>query len=456
MADSYDVVVIGGGPGGVAAAIRAKQLGAEVALIEDGQWGGLCLNLACVPTKLLARAADAALALQQGQVSGLEAPNVSLDFGKLMAQRQELVGYLSMGTKGLAGSNKMKLIEGRGKLAGPNTVVCGDQTLTAKSIIVATGMDWDKPAVPGADLPGLINSSEFQFLDDAPKRTLILGGEPWGLELAQVLIAAGGEATVAEPAKSILPDEDDEIRQRMRTLLNQPGMTLLYSAELASLSRAGSAYEATLTVAGAEQKVTVDQVVYFNRKVNLDGLGLDTVGLTDLSVNEFQETSVKGIYAIGDVTQPFARLSHMSSAQGVVAAENALGAARSINPNAVPRVVYTRPQMGAVGLTEDQAEEAGYDVITGEVPLGVNPMAMIQGQTGGMIKVVGEEKYGELLGVHVVGPNATEIIGQGALAIQMEATLEELARCVFPHPTISESLADAARDALGWAIYLPK
>jgi dihydrolipoamide dehydrogenase len=197
-------------------------------------------------------------------------------------------------------------------------------------------------------------------------------------------------------------------------------------------------------------------VVYASRRPALKDLGLETVGLKDLAVDQFQATKVKGVFAIGDVSGG-TMLSHLASAQGLAAAENALkGGQAAVNPRAVPRVIYTRPQVAAVGLTEAAAKEAGYDVVTGLVPLGVNAMAMIQGQAEGVIKVVGEAKYGELLGVHLIGPTATELIGLASLAIQMEATLEDLARAVLPHPTIAESLADAARAALGRAVYLPK
>ena len=277
------------------------------------------------------------------------------------------------------------------------------------------------------------------------------------MEMAQFITTAGFQATVVEESREILPGEDSEICQRLRRVISDTyPVSFMTSAKVAKVAAKGGRLEVSLAVKGQGEVVTVDRIVYFDRRPKLDGIGLETVGLKDLAVDEYLATPVDGIWALGDVIGTGPELSHRASFMGVLATENIFGAKKKYNPNVIPRVVYTNPQMAAVGLTEEQAEDLDYDVLTGEVPLGVSPMAMIQGQSTGMIKVVGEAKYGELLGVHLVCPFASELISAGTLAIQMEATLEELASSCMPHPTIAEYLTDAAREALGRAIYLPK
>jgi dihydrolipoamide dehydrogenase len=352
-------------------------------------------------------------------------------------------------------SNGIKLFTGEGRLAGPGRVRVGSEVLEAKSIIISSGNRWVRPDIPGGDMDKVLNSTEFLTQEKLPQKVVFLGGGPWQLELAQFLVAAGKEAVVVEQARNVLPGEDSDISQRLRSIINQGPLKIMNQAKVVSLAAKGAGLEAKLEVKGESQTLLCDQVVYLSREPALENLGLDTVGLNDLSVDEHQKTKVSGIYAVGDITGVDG-WSHLSSAQGIVAGENAMGASLKLNPNAVPRVSFTRPQAAAVGLTEEQAEDLDYDVITGEAPMGVSPMAMIQGQSNGVFKVVAEEKYGEVLGIHILAPMATEIIGQAVLAIQMEATLEDLARACFAHPTIGESMADAARDALGWAIYQPK
>jgi dihydrolipoamide dehydrogenase len=330
----------------------------------------------------------------------------------------------------------------------------GDETFEADTIIIAAGAEWVRPAFPGADLPGVVSWQDFLEEDAIPGRALVLGAGPWGLELAQFLAAGGGEAVVAEPGRGILHGFDQEISQRLRGLIKSD-VTVLNACEVVSIERDGGDLRAVLSVKGQAETRLFDRVVYFERAPATSGLGLDAVGLSDLRVDDRMATSASGIWAVGDITGEGPFLSHHASAMGIVAAENALGGNRTLNPASVPRVAYTHPQTASVGLTEEEAEERDYDVITGTASLGVSPMAMIQDASNGAIKVVGESRYGELLGVHILAPFATEIIGAAALAIQMEATLEDLARSVPPHPTIAESLADAARDALGWAIYVP-
>jgi len=439
----FDLIVVGGGPGGVAAAIRGTQLGARTAICEPDKWGGLCLNRACIPTKFFTTTGDRAA---EG--------HVPMDEPQLWAQKNELTGYFSLGTKSLLGNKGVEIFEEAGRLAGPGRVTVGDRVLEATAVIVASGGEWVRPGIPGGDLPEVINTSEFFAQEVLPQRTLFMGGGPWQVELAQFLVSAGREAIIMEPARHILPGEDAEISRRLRAVINQPPLHIMNQCDVTSLSRTSGDVRVVFSSRGQEEERVVDRVVYLARRSALGGLGLDTVGLTDLTVDDRQATAVSGLFAVGEVTGNCG-WSHLATAQGLVAAENALGGDARVNPRTVPRVAFTRPQMAAVGLTEGEAEEAGYDVVTGEAIMGVSPMAMIQGQSNGIVKIVAESRYGEVLGLHLLAPQATELIAAGALAIQMEATLEELARTVLPHPTISESLADAAREALGRAVFQP-
>jgi dihydrolipoamide dehydrogenase len=452
----FDLVILGAGPGGVAAAIRGAQLGASVAVIEPDKCGGFCLNQACIPTKFLATAAERLVQSRAAPEYGfkkLKHPP-ELDPAALWAQKGQLTEYFAQGTQGLLSGRGIKLFARPGRLVGPGRVAAGDESLEAGAIIVACGSEWAPPDIPGSNLKGVINSSQFLDQDELPKRSLLMGGGPWQLELALLLTAADASATVVEKNRNILPGWDSDLSRRLRSIINREPLTILNQSEVTAFKKGSGDIRVVVTVRGQEQILTVDRVIYFQRRPALEKLGLEKVGLSDLSVDEHQATQAEGIYAVGDITAD-CLWSHFSAAQGVAAAENALGGDLRLNRRSVPKVAFTRPQAAAVGLSETEAEAMGYEVITGEAPMGVNPMAMIQGLSNGMIKVVGEQRYGEVLGVHVLAPMATEIIGQAVLAIQMEATLEDLARAVFPHPTICESLAEAARDALGWSLYQP-
>ncbi len=287
-----------------------------------------------------------------------------------------------------------------------------------------------------------------------PRRVLFLGAGPWQLELAQFVAASGGEAVVVEADRQLLPGWEADLAQRLRAVLNQGALRVLNQATVKSALKTKVGLEVNLAVKGQDQRLLVDQLVHVNRRPALARLGLAAVGLGELKVDERQATPVAGLFAVGEAAG--AGWSHLAAAQGIAAAENALGGDSRVDPRLVPRVCFTRPQAASVGLSETEAEEAGHEVQTGEAPLAMNPMAMIQGASGGAVKVVADAKYGEVLGVHVMAPQANELIGLGVLALQLEATLADLARMVLPHPVLGESLTDAARDALGWAIYQPK
>ena len=456
----FDVVVLGGGAGGMPAAIRAAQLGGRAAIIEARDLGGLCMNRGCIPFRHMSAASGILESLSLGKEMGLNVKGVSQDYASLLKRQTELISFMREGVKGLLGKNKVTIVQGKGKLAGKGKVVVNGDTLSYKNLILATGSAWMKPDFPGADLDGVMTSDGLLEAKRLPKRVLLYGTSPWLVEIGQFLNRFGGKVTLATEAKGLLSNENKTIRTRLTKALRDQGITVLARTGMSGLTKKKDGLHAALKVKDKEEKVVVDCVTVLKRGAFLESLGLETVGLDTgseyLTVNERMETSVKGVYAIGDLSAPEERhYSHGASSGGIIAAENAMGHPRSFNPRAVPRVLFTQPQVACVGLTSKEAKDAGHEVVVGAAPLSMNPLGMVLAQTEGLVEIVSEKKYGELLGIHIIGQGASEMIGQGVLAIQLEATLEELAQTTFPHPTLSEFLSEAARSALGRPIYIP-
>lgn len=459
--EDYDLIVIGGGAGGVAAAIRAAQLGARVALIEDKHLGGLCMNRGCIPFGHMMVASRILGSLALAKDMGIECAKVSTNFSTLIHRQDELIKFMRQGVQGLLNKNKISLIAGKGRLAGSCRVEVNGQTLSCKKVIIAAGARWLKPDFPDSDLPEVVNSDYLLTAKHLPESCLLFGSGPMIIEIAQFLHRFGSKVWLATGEDTFLNDEDKMIRSRLTKALQTQGITLLPKTEILGLKKKSKGVEALLKVKGdKEEAISADLVINLRRGSALEWLGLGSVGLDErgdfIKVNERMETDVKGIYAIGDAAAPETRhFSHLASAGGIIAAENAMGLDSRFNQRTIARVAFTQPQVACVGLTGKEAKQAGYEVVEGSAPLAMNGFGMIIAQNEGTIVVVGDRKYGEVLGIHMLGEGAAEMAGHAVLAIQMEATLEELAKAVFPHPTLSESLADAARDALGRAIYLP-
>ncbi len=455
-----DVVVIGGGAGGVPAAIRAAQLGGEVAIVEGKNFGGLCMNRGCVPFGHMMVASGILGSVSFGKKMGLSVKGISRDYSVLKKRQDELIDFMRLGVTTTLKKNNIEIIEGKGKIAGRGTVEVNGKSIPCKKIVLATGATWSEPDFAGGDLEEVINSDELLSAGKLPKKVLLFGRSPWLLEIAQFLHRFGSEVLVATPDKSILPDESKTIRSRLRKVLKDEGIDIKREAEITGASKAKGGLRVELKSKEGSETVTVDKILYIERSASLKGLGLTSIGLDEngeyLEVNDKMETTAEGVYAIGDLTGPQSKhYSHLSSEGGIIAAENAMGLDSSMNPKTFTRVLFTHPQVASVGLTPKGAKKAGHDVVVGAAPYGMNPFGMLISENEGIVEVVAEKKYGEVIGTHFIGTNASEMVGQAILAIQMEATLEELARTSFPHPTLSESLAEAARDALGRHIYLP-
>lgn len=460
MESNYDVIVLGGGAGGVPAAIRAAQLGARVALIESNFLGGLCMNRGCVPFSHMMAATRILKSLSLGKEMGLNFPDVSSDLRIFKKRQHELIAFMRQGIKTTLTKNRVDIVEGWGKIAGEGRLEVNSKTITFHKLILATGARWIKPDFPGSDLKEIINSDVLVTAEDLPKRALLFGRDPRLAEIGQFLQRFGAQVFLATPDRSILVGEQKTIRSRLSKVLKDDGITIFREAQILGVDKDGSDLRCRMKARDGEKVIRVDRVVTLDRAASLENLGLETIELKEnasyIDVNEKMETQVPGIYAVGDVAGESSRqYSHLAAAGGIAAAENAMGANSSFDHRTVCRILNTQPQVACVGMTSKEAKDVGYDVLTGTAPLSMNPLGMIVSQDEGMVEVVAEKEYGLVLGVHFIGESAVEMAGQGVLAIQMEALLEDLARAVFPHPALSESLAEAARDAMGISLYLP-
>lgn len=455
-----DVVVMGGGAGGVPAAIRAAQLGADVAIVEARDFGGLCMNRGCMPLGHMMLASDILGAVAFGKKMGVSFKGISKDYSLLKKRQEELIDFMRQGVTSTIKKNKIEILKGEGKLAGEGKVEVDGKTISCKKIILATGASWIKPDFPGGDMEEVINTDELLAAHELPKKALLFGRSPWLVQIAQFLHRFGTKVVLATPGKAILSDESKTIRTRLNKALKNEDMDIKREVEITNVLKAKAGLRVDLNAKKGKDTLEVDRIITLERTSSLKGLGLESVGLDEngdyLEVDHRLQTGAKGIYAIGDLTGPQARhYSHFASEGGIVAAENAMGMNVTMNPLTFTRVLYTQPQVASVGMTEKEAKKAGYDVIAGAAPYSMNPFGMLLSENEGLVEVVAEKKYGEILGAHFIGSNASEMAGQAILAIQMEATLEDLAKASFPHPTLSESLPEAARDALGRHIYLP-
>ncbi len=455
----YDVVVIGGGPGGYAAAIRASQLGGKVALVESAEVGGTCVNRGCIPTKIWLHAAHLLHGIRTADAFGIKTSVQGLHFQTIVHRKNGVSGDIRMGMEGLLGNNNVEIIRGRAVLKSPKEVNVNGTILEAKKIILATGSSLRIPDVPGLEEAALTTDQVLE-MTEVPPSVLIWGAlGPIELEMATLLSIFGCKVVLISESRRLLPREDGETSQRLAQGLREQGVEVLSRFTLKAVQKSERGYRCLFS--GAEERtVDAEKVLISSRKPNTANLGLEQLGIRlkeddGIQVNEQLETSTEGIYAIGDVTGGW-MLSHASSSMGVTAAENAMGNTRNFPFHLIPRGIWTIPEVGAVGLSEEEAERRGMDVEVGVFPYAINGLAMSRNEMDGAVKIISDTRYGEILGVHIVGANATELVGEAVLAMQLEATASELAKSLRVHPTFSEAVVDAARDAANWALYLPR
>lgn len=467
---AFDVAVLGAGPGGYVAAIRAAQLGLKVALVERDNLGGICLNWGCIPTKVLLRNAEVVELIKDGDEYGILYDNLRLDYAKAYKRSREVSNRLVKGVEFLMKKNNVKVFLGDGTLTSPHNILVENKNqehdISASNIIVATGA---KPLV----LPFLKPDGKRVFtyrqlleVQTAPKSMVVIGSGAIGMEFAYVFHAYGAEVTVLEALPRIMPLEDDEISAEITRSFNRSGIKTVAGAKVTDAKVGPDGVEVMFETAQGAQSVKADWVlVAVSVTPNTEGIGLDKLGVKldprgYLEVDEHMATNVPSVYAIGDITGKL-RLAHVASAQAIVAAESIAasmgrydGHIGRLDYDAMPRCTYTHPQVASMGLSEAQAKEKGYEVKIGKFPLRANGKSLALNNTEGFIKIVADAKYGEILGVHCIGPDVTELLPEFVLAKSAELTPEEIAHAVHAHPTLSESLMEAAHGVDGLPIHI--
>ena len=466
MAETQDLVVIGGGAGGFAAAMRAAQLGGKVTVVESAYYGGNCMHKACIPSKFLMTAARLIGRIRKAGRFGIQVGEPGLDMDALHDRKDLIIEGLHMGTEQLLSDYGITLIEGRGRLVARDTVEVwgsgsvgdGGERIKARNVLVATGSVPAQPPIEGVDLDGVIGREEAVELRQVPPRIAILGSKPWDLELAQYFHALGSEVTLVVSGPQLLPEADREISRRLGKLLHDAGVAIKRGVSVKAIRQSD---DGSLVVVLAEGKgaVVADKVLAARRLPNTAGLGLRQLGVGmergAILVNERMETSVDHIYALGDATAG-PMWSHKANAEGIVAGENAMGLTSRMNYDILPRCLYTWPEVAWVGLTEEQAEAEGIEMEIGKVPTAINPYAMILDETAGVIKIIACKKYGKIIGAHIMAPGAVDLINVVAVAMLSEATVGELMRFIPMHPSIGEAMVDAAMDVEKRSLHLPK
>ena len=456
---SKTIVVVGGGPGGYVAAIRAAQLGATVHIVEREHLGGTCLNIGCIPTKALLHAAETLEAFHSAAALGISAEGVRVDWTGVQRYKQKIVDKLVKGVEGLLKANRVTIHRGTATLKDAKTVLVGDKALTADAVILALGSEPSKINFPGADLPGVIDSTGALALDHVPASMAVLGGGVIGIEFASMYAAFGTKVTVIEMLPQILAGIDGEIANAVRSHLTKHGVTLLTDAKLTGAAKSGNGLKVSFAHAGATKDVEVETLlVAVGRRPRTAGVGLEEAGVAlergRIVVDASFQTKLPGVYAIGDCSSPI-MLAHVASAQGIAAVEHALGHRPAYFGNIVPACIYTHPEVAGVGLTEERAKADGVAYKAGTFQLGGNGKSLIESDGVGFVKILAGAKHGEILGVHIFGPRATDLITEAALAMRLEATVDELISTIHAHPTVGEAMAEAALAVEGIAIHWP-
>ena len=469
MADTiYDVAIIGSGPAGYTAAIRAGQLGLKAALIEkDSYLGGTCLHVGCIPTKALLFNAEVYDHVKNGSELGLEnTAGVTLNWPSIQKRKQGIVDKHTKGLGFLMKKNKVTMIEGYGKLTGPakdgiHTVDVegknGKSTVTAKAVILSTGSV--ARMLPGLQADDRILSNiEVLSLDSIPKSLIVIGSGAVGVEFASIYKSFGAEVTILEMLPRYVPVEDEEVSKELMRVYRKRGINGFVNAKVEKVERTKDGVAVTFTVDGKQQKLEADKVlIAVGRAPRTENVGIEKTKIEVVrgfvKVDQFMRTAEPGIYAIGDIAMGYPQLAHSGAMEGIVAVTHISGKpAKPINVLRIPNATYCHPEIGSVGLTEAKAKEKGYDVKVGKFPFTANSRASIVGQHDGFVKIVTDAKHGEILGVHIIGPTATELIAESVVALEMECTAEDLANIIHAHPTLSEAMLDAANAVFGMAI----
>lgn len=465
---SFDVVVVGGGPGGYVAAIRASQLGMKVGVVERDKLGGICLNWGCIPTKALLRNAEIYNLINNAGEFGIKVKEVSFDFEKVIQRSRKISERISKGVEYLFKKNKIEHISGYGKIPQKGKVDVykkaddskPEKTISAKHIIISTGA---RPrSIPDVKIDGKKVISYFEAMapKELPKSMIIIGAGAIGVEFAYFYNAFGTKVTLVEMMPTILPIEDKEVTKVVADKFKKSGMDIYTETKVEKVDTSGKQVKVTVSAKDGKKKdITADvALMAIGVQGNIENIGLEKLGVkTDkgqIKVDEYYRTNVEGIYALGDVAGP-PWLAHVASHEGIVCVEKIAGAdTHPINYDNIPGCTYCQPQVASIGFTEEKAKEKGYEIKVGKYQFRVHGKAIAAGETDGFVKLIFDAKYGELLGAHIVGSEATELIAELGMAKTLEATKEEIVRTVHAHPTLAEAIMEAAGDAYGEAIHL--
>lgn len=454
---SYDVVIVGSGPGGYVAAIKASQLGMKVAIIEKEFIGGACLNWGCIPTKTLLKNAKVLQYVEHALEYGVVVDGkISIDWTKMLVRKNKVVKQLTTGVSGLLKKNKVDVFMGIGKIISKNKVEVGSETLETKHLIIATGASPIVPPIPGLKegiaSKFVLTSKELLDVTKVPKKLVIIGGGVIGVEFATIFNALKTDVTIVEKLDYILPTMDQDIRAKYYPKLVSDGINILVGCEVKAVTKTGVTYVKD----GKEVTLEADTVLLsIGMKANSEGL--DVLGLkmnrSNIVTNEYLETSVKGVYAIGDVNGKY-MLAHVASTEGIVAAEHIAGHKNTMDYTKIPSAIYGFPEIGAIGLTEKECKDKGLSYKVTMFPLAANGRSLAENDTLGFVKLIFDTKLGELLGGHILAYNASELLGELGTVMKLEGTAEEIASTIHAHPTLSEAIMEAAHSYDGKPIHM--
>ncbi|MCB5154173.1 dihydrolipoyl dehydrogenase [Streptococcus mutans] len=455
--DEYDMIVVGGGPAGYYAAIRGAQLGGKVAIVEKSEFGGTCLNKGCIPTKTYLKNAEIldGIKIAAGRGINFASTNYTIDMDKTVAFKDTVVKTLTSGVQGLLKANKVTIFNGLGQVNPDKTVTVGSETIKGHNIILATGSKVSRINIPGIDSPLVLTSDDILDLREIPKSLAVMGGGVVGIELGLVYASYGTEVTVIEMADRIIPAMDKEVSLELQKILSKKGMNIKTSVGVAEIVEANN--QLTLKLNDGSEVVAEKALLSIGRVPQLSGLENLNLELERgrIKVDDYQETSISGIYAPGDANGR-KMLAHAAYRMGEVAAENAIwGNVRKANLKYTPAAVYTHPEVAMCGITEEQARQEYGNVLVGKSSFSGNGRAIASNEAQGFVKVVADAKYHEILGVHIIGPAAAEMINEASTIMENELTVDELLRSIHGHPTFSEVMYEAFADVLGEAIHNP-
>ena len=458
--NKFDLIILGGGPGGYVAAIKAAQLGAKVAVIEKEKLGGVCLNWGCIPTKTMLHTAKLYLDILNGEefgIVGIDTSNIKVDWDLLIKRKDKVVDRLVSGIYTLFRKNKVTLYEGMGIVLNKNEIEVNGEILWAKDLILATGAKEYYPEIDGLEESiksgNIINSKGALSLKEIPEDLVVVGGGVIAVEFATLFNSLGSNVVLIQRSNRILTTVEREMATTLERQLKKDGIKILTNTKLKSISEDGVLIEHK----GKEKIFKGDKyLVSLGLKPRLDGiknlnLKLNSKGFVE--TNERMETSVDGVYAIGDLNGKYA-LAHVASAEGIVAAENIMGRESTIDYNIVPSCIYTFPELASVGLTEEEANEKEIDYTVSKFPLAANGKALAVGETTGFVKIISDNEYGEVIGTHIMAFNATDLISEAVVTMQIEGTVYDIAKAIHPHPTVSEIIMEAAHGAIDKPIHI--